>query len=507
MKTDNIEQHIQVIESLQDEILSQWVEDEKAKSVLEKYIDPQLFKSKFASKVVKYYIDVIKKEKEIGDCPAIRSFLDYCSAQEVPSSELYLICAGFKKALVGFFFKHEVITEEIFYEAITIADLNLAGVLDLYDRIIKAKSELILEKENWLKQYLMVIEESLIVSRTDPKGHITYVNDNFCSISGYQRDELIGESHNIIRHKDMPKEVFEDLWNTIKSKKTWTGVIKNRKKDGSYYFVNTIVFPILNTQGEIIEYMSTRIDITEVFDLQKENERNQKILMQQSKMAEMGQLIGAIAHQLKQPLNAIGLSTQTLQEFTNIEGFRQERLNECVSETNERIRYMTSSINDLRNFFRPDKKKHPYSLIKAIETTLSMLSSQIRGKGITLESHLTDVTVQGIESELQQVILNIVTNAKDAILEKKVKSGVIKLNLTQENDRAVLTIEDNAGGIPAEIIDKVFDSYFTTKGEEGTGIGLHLAKMIIEDSMDGAISVSNSDIGAVFTVKLPVYNY
>ncbi len=127
------------------------------------------------------------------------------------------------------------------------------------------------EKENLLMQYQEVVDAALLVSKTDPNGIITYVNDNFCKISGFSKEELIGKPHNIVRHPDMPKEVFADMWRTIKEKKRlWSGVIKNRKKDGGSYYVKAYIKPILDTEGNIIEFIGVRIDITEMMSPQRQ---------------------------------------------------------------------------------------------------------------------------------------------------------------------------------------------------------------------------------------------
>ena len=127
-----------------------------------------------------------------------------------------------------------------------------------------------------LNQYKQVVDESLLVSKTDTKGVITYSNDAFAKISGYSMEELIGKSHNIVRHKDVPKKIYKEMWETIKAKKVWHGEIKNVKKDGSYYIVQATVMPILDTNDEIIEYISARKDVTEIYNLKKEIIATQK---------------------------------------------------------------------------------------------------------------------------------------------------------------------------------------------------------------------------------------
>ena len=154
-------------------------------------------------------------------------------------------------------------------------DILEKTTLELYHANQKLQMNLS-ENQLLLHQYRHAVDESAIVSKTDKKGLITYVNNKFCEISGYSREELIGKSHNITRHPDMAKKEFYDLWRTIMNKKVWTGEIKNLKKDGSTYVVFSTVNPILNNDGEIIEFISIRHDITDIYNLREEIENTQK---------------------------------------------------------------------------------------------------------------------------------------------------------------------------------------------------------------------------------------
>jgi len=239
-------------------------------------------------------------------------------------------------------------------------------------------------------------------------------------------------------------------------------------------------------------------DITKEYQLEQENFANQK-------KAAMGELIGIIAHQLKQPLNAISLTASLITDDHEYGELTAERIETYEETLVENVEFMAKSIDELRNFFRPDKNPAPYSILHAIERALSIVSTNISGKGITITTDLQkDATISGIENELQQVILNIVTNAKDILLEKHPKDPFIKISTDTTGNYAVIKIEDNGGGVPEEHMEKIFDSYFTTKGEKGTGIGLNLSKMIVENSMNGKIKVANGAAGAVFTIEVPL---
>jgi PAS domain S-box-containing protein len=195
-----------------------------------------------------------------------------------------------------------------------------------------------------LEQYKDAIENSNIVSKTDTDGIITFVNDEFCKISGYSKEELIGKNHNIVRHPDIPKSNFRFLWRTINAKKTFKSTVKNRAKDGSIFYLNTTITPILNADGEIEEFIAIRYDVTKEIELKhaqqrqeieleqrvkeqtkklqelnktlesrieeeiKKNEEKQKILFMQSRFASLGQMIANVAHQWRQPLAELNLT-------------------------------------------------------------------------------------------------------------------------------------------------------------------------------------------------------
>ena len=243
----------------------------------------------------------------------------------------------------------------------------------------------------------------------------------------------------------------------------------------------------------------------EVSKAVEEVKRQQEAALYSERKAAMGEMIGIIAHQLKQPLNVIALISQDLMESYLYGELTKERLEEFEANVMERVTFMANSIDDLRNFFNPNKKPTRFSLETAINKSVNILHTQISGKGIELQVQIQDkAEVEGYSNDMQQVILNIVANARDAILSNKVSNPYIHVIQTKEEEFAVIRIKDNGGGIPVDVLPNIFDYYFSTKGEEGTGIGLHLARMIIEGNMKGSISAYNDGKGAVFEIKIPL---
>jgi len=235
------------------------------------------------------------------------------------------------------------------------------------------------------------------------------------------------------------------------------------------------------------------------------NTKQLEILQQQTKMAQMGEMIGAIAHQWRQPLNGISTSIQNLQ-FDYEDGFLKDEkyVKEFIDKNKKTIKFMSNTIDDFRNFFRVDKEKKNFKVKHAIESVVSIYSSQLVDNNITLHISGEESIAFGFRSEFKQVILNIISNAKDALVENKIKNPYIDIEI--QGSKVVM--EDNAGGIPQNILERIFEPYFTTKEQgKGTGMGLYMSKMIIEDNMGGRLSVENVDGGARFMIDLNTEEY
>ncbi len=229
-----------------------------------------------------------------------------------------------------------------------------------------------------------------------------------------------------------------------------------------------------------------------------------QLLLLQSRLAAMGEMIGNIAHQWRQPLNTLGLTVQQLSLIDDPEELTIEFLEECVNSSMELIQYMSKTIDDFRNYFKPDKEMIEFKVRETIDNTLSLLEGSLQNSKISIE--IVDEhspVINGYPNEFAQVLINILNNARDALIEKKIDDPRVTITIWSEDGCAVVTIADNAGGIPEEILDKIFDPYFTTKGPQlGTGVGLFMSKAIIEKNMRGRLTVRNIDNGAEFRITV-----
>jgi predicted ATPase/signal transduction histidine kinase/tRNA A-37 threonylcarbamoyl transferase component Bud32 len=235
-----------------------------------------------------------------------------------------------------------------------------------------------------------------------------------------------------------------------------------------------------------------------------QNREKDHLLMQQSRLAMMGEMINNIAHQWRQPLNALGLVLGNLEDAARFNDLTEDYLKKQIAEGWCYIQKMSSTINDFRNFFRPNKQPEIFSLKTAIAGAVALVDASFKAHCIDLIIDAPkDLHLTGFPNEYSQVLLNLLTNAKEAILAHCDNGGQILVQLSCENDCAQVKVTDTGGGIDEKILSRLFEPYFSTK-ETGTGIGLYMSKMIIENSMNGQISFRNLPQGAEFTITMPL---
>ncbi|WP_224961915.1 sensor histidine kinase [Geomonas subterranea] len=236
----------------------------------------------------------------------------------------------------------------------------------------------------------------------------------------------------------------------------------------------------------------------------EEVRRQEHLLTQQSRQAALGEMVGNIAHQWRQPLNALGLLVQQPLLFHELGELDHEFLEENKSKSMALVQHMSQTIDDFRNFFRPDKEKRRFKVCDEVAKVLSLVDGSLQSLGVTLDVQQDgDPAIEGYPNEFAQVLLNILVNARDAIAEREVVFPKVLVRIAEQEGKAVVTVTDNAGGIPEEIMDKIFDPYFTTKGpQSGTGVGLFMSKTIIEKNMGGMLTACNVAGGAQFRIEV-----
>lgn len=265
---------------------------------------------------------------------------------------------------------------------------------------------------------------------------------------------------------------------------------------------NNIILTIFTAICFIIFTYYIRKRITNYIKVISEKDQ---LMIAQSRHAAMGEMIGMIAHQWRQPLSVISMGANNIIADIDLEEITTENLHAHSKSILVQTEHLTKTIDDFKNFFSPSQKKENIKILSVIEETNSIIGTSLSNSSINLNiSCHSDLHVSIHKRELIQVILNLINNSKDAIVTKKIENGHIYIEVSEEDNWVLLKVSDNGGGIKNDSIGKIFDPYFTTKGvSSGTGLGLYISKTIIETHLHGSIQVYNTDGGACFEIRIP----
>ncbi len=243
------------------------------------------------------------------------------------------------------------------------------------------------------------------------------------------------------------------------------------------------------------------------------NKQKEKLLAQQSKMAAMGEMLENIAHQWRQPLSVISIASTGMQLHKEL-GISDEKAEiNSLNSINSSAQFLSDTIDDFRNFFKEDKKKSTFNLKKVYINSFNILSAKFENKNIKIIQDINGVEIYGFAGEMTQIIINILNNAIDVLLSQEIKKMYVFINIYRDDSNAILEIKDNGGGVPEDIISRIFEPYFTTKHQtQGTGIGLYMCEEMITKHMNGTIEVQNIKYeynniyykGACFKITLPL---
>ena len=348
------------------------------------------------------------------------------------------------------------------------------------------------------------------ISILDSNGMFLYSNSFFQEMIEYSMDELYNESCISLSSDEFKSKSLEAIKNVVK-----VGCITNFKKvcvtKSGLHINASMSLSYIKSQNEILMITSDITDdvkYQETLEKQIENEVKKRteqyeIMCHQSRLAAMGEMIDSIAHQWRQPLNTLGLIVQGLRHISSFEVINKKMLKDIEIEIMEKIHYMSETIDDFSDFFRISKQKESFDLIKNVNDSVRLIKAQLEINQIKIDIKInkTNINVYGYVNEFRQVVLNMVHNAMLAIINTEKKDGLIIIELNRNESYTLIDIYDNGGGIELENIKKVFDPYFTTR-KKGSGIGLYMSKVIIEQHMNGELSVKNYKDGTQFCIKL-----
>ncbi len=369
------------------------------------------------------------------------------------------------------------------------------------------------EREKELKQAYTVFEnahDGIII--TDENANIINVNKAFERNTGYFLADVKGKNPKFLKSDIQDVDFYKNMWEEINLSSYWEGEIINKRKDGKLYVERLKISTVYNEDKKLVNYIALFSDIT----LQKEQEivikENEKILYQQSKMAAMGEMIGNITHQWRQPLSVISVSASGIKLYQEEGLYSKEDSRDFIEAILNSTQYLSDTIDDFRNFYKEDLEKINFEVKKSVDKTINLLKTEfIKEEIAVIYLGEPNIFIHGIENQFLQVTMNILNNAKDALIEKEVKNRHIFINVYEENDKTYIEIQDNAGGVNEDIIEHVFEPYFTTKHKSlGTGIGLYMSEEIVTKQLNGKLFVYNKSInykdtehfGACFRIEI-----
>ena len=336
-----------------------------------------------------------------------------------------------------------------------------------------------------LDEIRYALDQAAIVAATDHRGAITYVNDRFCQISKYTREELIGQDHRIVNSGFHPKEFMAELWRTITRGEVWRGEIRNRAKDGSFYWVDTTIVPFLDGQGKPRQYFSIRYEIT----ARKIAEAR---LREQAALAQLGSLAAVVAHEVRNPLAGLRATLQV------IDGRCEPRDRGAIAAMIQRIDSLNDKVGDLLLYARPKPPRRQTVDLKALVRDVAanaQLSTARSGPPIAITG--ADAKVVADPDMLRAALLNLTINACQAAGNKEV--GIC---VSETENGCRIAVCDRGPGIAADIRDRVFEPFFTTR-VSGTGLGLAIVKRLME-LHDGDVTLSDRPGGGTIAeVTLP----
>ncbi len=363
----------------------------------------------------------------------------------------------------------------------------------------------------------LFLKDALSFAQRNKKGYINYLssyNNNYASSNKISYIQYLNNWEWII-----VTGFYLDKLNKEITKKEQELVKKNNDLINKILLISFILTIILILMSFYISNIIAKKFNNYRKELKKESNKileKEKLLIQQSKMAMMGEMIGNIAHQWKQPLSTIRMSNQIIKfekEDKNIQEL--EDIDYAIKKIDDSVVYLANTIDDFKNFFNPNKDTCEFSIEDTFKKTFNLIDSEFKNLNISIIQDISDVKIFAYQNELLQVLINIIKNAKDEFTknENSNKKHCLFINVYKQNNNAIIKIKDNAGGIRADVLDQIFDAYFTCKNEiDNTGIGLHMSKKIIEDNMNGKLEATNVEYtyegslfkGAEFVITIPI---
>ena len=391
--------------------------------------------------------------------------------------------------------------------------------LEKEEKEIAYKKEQLLLNTNKLIQTIMIVATLLILITSTilvfligkviikPLNNLKYglsdfflflqtKKDKISPIRITSNDEIGAMSNEVNRNIEVSIQLHNDIKNSEKQTQILNESLSIRVEEKTKE---------LKKQKDQLEQLTKTLELRVKEEVKHSRTKDQQLL-HQSRLAQMGEMISMIAHQWRQPLNAISLTSSNLKFKCMMDDINNKEFEKELDLIEDYSEHLSETIDDFRGFFKDEKDEEITTLEKIINSTLDIVKISVENKNIKIITHFNcEVEFKTYPNKIKQVILNLIKNAEDILLENNIKNPTIIIETLYDlSDNAkILIVKDNAGGVPFSIIDKIFDPYFSTKIEkDGTGLGLYMSKTIIKEHCQGSLKVSNDSKGAIFEIKL-----
>ncbi len=361
--------------------------------------------------------------------------------------------------------------------------------------------------QSFVQQQVTGLNQLAIVSATDRFGNITYVNDNFCTTTGFTKEELIGRTHRVIKSSYHSDAFFENLWGVITKGEIWQGDIKGRKKNGDEFWLHTNIIPLINEETKRIdEFLSIRFDITNEKNLKEQLETEQVKSIHMGRLAALGEMAGSIAHEVNNPIAIVLGKAHLLKRI--IEKIENDDLKDSalknLSTIDEQSKRIGRIVRGLKEFTHGGDDLNNYENVNSnqlIESVFELCAEKLKFNGIEIRRNIVETEFSSNKLQLEQVLVNLINNSIDAISDLEEKW--MEISLYEKDNYIYFSVIDSGPGIPIENVDKIMQPFFTTKPVgKGTGLGLSISKGLIE-KLGGEFKYDSASKNTKFTAKLP----
>ncbi len=482
-----------------ESILSEWVDFTSVKEIFKKHSINQVhFLERFATGVFDYFMRVISGEVKLGECPVMEQFLLYLKDVEISSQELFEICTHFKRAMIDFSYDAGINSKEMFDEITFVFDRNFSSILKYYSDTIYAKEQEIIKNMELLSEYKKAIDESSLVYKVDSNGKIVYVNDKLLELSGYEIDDIIGANYNFLRYDENEKQQCEEIWRDIEKSGIYRGIVKNRKKDGSYFYLNVTMLKLYNPHDNAEEYMVIAYDVTTLIDARIE-------AIKASEAKEY--FLSNMSHEIRTPLNAIlGFVSLLLDEEKDIV---HKKYLEIIAKSGENL---LSIINDILDFSKIRSgefviEPKEFLVYEELTSVLELFSASALSKNIEIVPQIQPSMPSVMYADIlriKQIVSNFLSNA----IKFTKNGGRIIMDAHFEDGKLEISVIDNGIGIKKEDLENIFQAFAQVNENSalygGTGLGLSISYQLAKH-MGGEIYVESIyGLGSKFTLEVPV---